>query len=137
MYQGLERADALLLQLQPNTDLPIRSKSGIWCWAFAKIAQLGHGRELIKKDLYCGNRVCRGESEQWDPSDLRAVYTGASAVFKILQKRPAILEPQLKRPAAATVSTVTSVVDGRQAKHARCLLEPLHRHQARPWRRIR
>jgi hypothetical protein len=34
--------------------------------------------------------------------DSAAAYPGTSAIFKILQARPAILQPQLRRPAAST-----------------------------------
>jgi Leucine Rich repeat len=62
---SLRHANELLAPRQPRTGLPIGSKSGIWCDAFAKM-----GRSTA----------------------------GGSAIFDILQKRPALLEKQLPRP---------------------------------------
>jgi hypothetical protein len=80
---SLRYADALLA-LQPLTGMSIRSKSGIWCNAIAKLATTRRRRSL--------------------PRNAVATYTGASAVFKILQKRPALLEKQMPRPVAAAAS---------------------------------
>jgi hypothetical protein len=109
--QGLEHADTLLLPMQPNMGMPIHSKSGIWYMAFEKLSQSVRANVLIKKDLYCVDRYRRGIREE--QSDDRnggnpAVYTGASAVFKIFQKRPAILEKQLKRPPVDNAETISS-----------------------------
>lgn len=50
--------------------MPIGSKGGLWCKAFEKFGKLFHGSHAV----------------------------GASAVCYILQKRPAFLELQLRRP---------------------------------------
>jgi Leucine Rich repeat len=77
--RSLRRATALL-QLQPGTALPIRSKRGLWCRAFDK-----------------WGKATPGGSEHGLP----LTWPGASAIFKVLQARPAILEKQLKRPASS------------------------------------
>lgn len=71
----LNRARALLT-LQPRTGLPIASKSGIWCMAMAR---------LSAPDTSGGS--------------------GASAVFHILQTRPALLEQQLRRRQRSSVGS--------------------------------
>jgi hypothetical protein len=60
--RAMYRAD-LLLALQPRAGMPIRSRSGIWYMAFGKLAK-----------------------------GIGGAYIGVSAIFKILQARPAILE---------------------------------------------
>jgi hypothetical protein len=79
-YNALARNCSLrrageLLALQPFSGMPIRSKSGLWCMAFEKFGANSDYR-----------------------TDGNGSYTGASAIFKILQARPAILGKQLKRP---------------------------------------
>jgi Leucine Rich repeat len=84
----IRRAQELLAPRQPRTNVPIASKSGIWCVALSKLAP--------RRNNSCG----------------------ASAIFKILQARPAILEKQLRGPstAAATTTAVHSVAATDTAK---------------------
>jgi hypothetical protein len=65
-----------LLALLPRTGLSIGSKSGLWSKAMEKLSS---------------------------PPDYATTPAGASAIFHIFQARPAILEKQLRRPAAAVV----------------------------------
>jgi hypothetical protein len=78
---AMHRATALLA-LQPRTGRPIASKSGLWCVVFAKLAPALGRPASIQVGGVPG-------------------YPGASAIFQILQARPAILEKQLRRPSAA------------------------------------
>lgn len=78
--RGMNRAQSLLA-LQPRTGSPIPSKCGIWYKAFAKLARRYNEHEHV--------------------------YPGVSAIFKILQARPALLEKQLQRPTAAAASRET------------------------------
>lgn len=86
------RADSLLA-LQPRTGLPIASKSCTWPMAFAK----------------WGSIVVGGVPH----TSGRTSVLGASAIFKILSKRPAILEKQLRRPAAIAAAVSTDNNDNR------------------------
>jgi hypothetical protein len=73
-----------LLALHPWTGMSIGSKSGLWCKAFEKFGKPYDGARAV----------------------------GASAIFYILQKRPALLEPQLRRPrpeqAAAAIAAAAA-----------------------------
>jgi hypothetical protein len=83
--RSLRRAISLLA-LQPRTALPIRCKSGIWCNVFERFTST--------INQVSSNNITTSAS------------SGASAIFKIVQARPAILEYQLQRP-SVVVSAVT------------------------------
>jgi Leucine Rich repeat len=108
--RDMHRAD-LLLALQPRTGRPVASKSGIWCMTMAKI-------------VGSGNDDSNGE-------DSRAVgYPGASAVFKILQKRTAILEKQLRRPAAAAAASAVAASHTATSQHGGSTTRPARQHNS-------
>jgi hypothetical protein len=150
--QILKNADALLA-LQPKTQRPIQSKSGIWAAAFAKIsekfndehaeAHRGDDEEEEEEDDHDDD--ADDSQATWDGdgdgdgdddddshhSDSYAdyVYTGAaSAIFKILQRRPVIFQVQLRRPAAAAAA-VAPVIVGRQGAADAQLHLLLHQQQ--------
>jgi hypothetical protein len=127
--QKLKHADTLLA-LQPNTHMPIRLKSEIWSRALAKM-----GEEFCDDDTDASSPdfASSGEtqgSEEGDGAvnnsnnnnrnDQHSVsyggYTGASAIFKILQKRPGILEKQLRRPTGAALVVINDTSDGGMQK---------------------
>jgi hypothetical protein len=83
--------------------LPIAAKSGVWCMAFAKMTSEEDNEaeeDAITMDY---ESVSSNESHQSDSEEERdddedgaadvVTYSGASAVFKVLQARPAILQP--------------------------------------------
>jgi hypothetical protein len=82
-----------LLALQPRTGMPIGSKSGLWYMSFWNWTATSHQH------------------------DNGGAISGASAIYKVFQARPALLEKQLRRPvdvasdaasATAASSNVTS-----------------------------
>ena len=102
-----------LLALQRRTRRPIPSTSGIWPVALEKLGkrtgEILHGRIFFEGDPFATD------------SSLYYVRNGTSAIFKILQTRPAILDVhrrqqqqqlRCRRPATATASAAQ--VDGQQ-----------------------
>jgi hypothetical protein len=105
------RADLLLVPRQPRTLLPIAAKSGIWCMAFAKMTSNdGQSKEeetINTTDDSVSSNESQSDYEEEDDDSAadNVTYSGASAIFKILQARPAILQPLLQRPTAAAAAT--------------------------------
>jgi hypothetical protein len=94
----LNQANALLAPRQPRTGVPIASKSGIWSVALAKMGRHKTGTtrdESLHEARY---------------------HPGVSAIFKIFQARPAILEYQ--RPRTLPGPTVASAIQRREGDDA-------------------
>jgi Leucine Rich repeat len=113
--RSLKRANALLA-LQPRTGLPIGSKSGIWYMAMFKMGRFHNA------DMDDDEDDDHAEGSDNGPDYAAApTYPGASAIFKIFQARPAILEYQLPRPSAAAVAAASTIqFHERDSRSKRC-----------------